>query len=297
MKKNIKLLDGSMSFPLEKSGYDLKNRLWTGDALINNPKLIKDIHIGYLNAGSDYISTSTYQVSSMVLKELGYNNNEIYNIFKQSVDVAKDAIKESKSKKNIKIVGSFGPFAAYLPDASEFVGLYKTSDEEIREYHIENIEVIEKIDLDIVLFETIPCLRELKILLKLIANLKKEIWLSFTCNEHLEFRDKSSIDDGIKLASKINKITTIGLNCFSPVIVKKGIKKLRSLSNKNVLIYPNSGEIYDPYEKEWNGKNLYNDKLIKEWLSLQPDIIGGCCRVGFENIKKMREEIDMYIKL
>jgi len=32
--------------------------------------------------------------------------------------------------------------------------------------------------------------------------------------------------------------------------------------------------------------------MIKNWLSLSPDIIGGCCRVGYNNIKKMREEID-----
>ena len=38
MKNNIKLLDGSMSYPLELDGYNLNNRLWTGDALINNTR-------------------------------------------------------------------------------------------------------------------------------------------------------------------------------------------------------------------------------------------------------------------
>ena len=32
--------------------------------------------------------------------------------------------------------------------------------------------------------------------------------------------------------------------------------------------------------------------MIKKWLSLSPDIIGGCCRVGYDDIKKMRQEID-----
>ncbi len=41
MENKIKLLDGSMSYPLELDGYNLNNRLWTGDALINNPELIK----------------------------------------------------------------------------------------------------------------------------------------------------------------------------------------------------------------------------------------------------------------
>ena len=32
--------------------------------------------------------------------------------------------------------------------------------------------------------------------------------------------------------------------------------------------------------------------MIKKWLSLSPDIIGGCCRIGDDVIKLMREEID-----
>ena len=35
MENNIKLLDGSMSYPLELDGYNLNNRLWTGDASVS----------------------------------------------------------------------------------------------------------------------------------------------------------------------------------------------------------------------------------------------------------------------
>ena len=59
MKKEIKLLDGSLSYPLEKKGYNLNKKLWTGDALINNPNVIKKIHKDYLVAGVDFISIGT----------------------------------------------------------------------------------------------------------------------------------------------------------------------------------------------------------------------------------------------
>ena len=82
MKTEIKLLDGSLSYPLEKQGYNLNKKLWTGDALINNPNVIKKIHKDYLSAGVDYISTSTYQISYKILNEMGYNLNEIKDISK-----------------------------------------------------------------------------------------------------------------------------------------------------------------------------------------------------------------------
>jgi homocysteine S-methyltransferase len=84
----------------------------------------------------------------------------------------------------------------------------------------------------------------------------------------------------------------MGINCFSPLLVEKALKELKKYSNKKTLVYPNSGEKYNPKDKYWSGKNEFNNLMIKNWLSLSPDIIGGCCRVGYNNIKKMREEID-----
>lgn len=292
MINKIKLLDGSMSFPLEQLGYNLKNKLWTGMALISDPDIIKNIHKDYINAGADYISTSTYQVSYDRLQNMGYQSSEIKKVFQKSIDLVKEAIKESRSKKEIKIVGSFGPFASYDPNASEYVGKYNSSDDEIKNFHLNNINIIEETDLDIILYETIPCLREIEILSKVLSQTNKEIWISITCNENIEFRDGSSFKEACKIISQIEQITTMGINCFSPLLVEKALKELKKYSNKKTLVYPNSGEKYNPKDKYWSGKNEFNNLMIKNWLSLSPDIIGGCCRVGYNNIKKMREEID-----
>jgi homocysteine S-methyltransferase len=223
---------------------------------------------------------------------MGYQSDEIKEIFQKSVDLVKDAILESKPKNEIKIVGSFGPYASFDPEASEYVGEYNVSDNTIMNFHLNNIRVIEKTDLDILLYETIPCLREIEILSKILSNSSKEIWISVTCNEDIEFRDGSSFEEACKIISNIENVTTMGINCFSPLLVNKAIKKLKKYSNKKTIVYPNSGEIYNPKDKFWSGKNDYNDLMIKNWLSLSPDIIGGCCRVGFDNIKNMRKEID-----
>ena len=223
---------------------------------------------------------------------MGYQSSEIKKVFQKSVDIVKEAIKESRSKKEIKIVGSFGPFASYDPNASEYVGKYNSTDDEIKNFHLNNINIIEETDLDIILYETIPCLREIKILSKILSQTNKEIWISITCNENIEFRDGSSFKEACKIISQIEQITTLGINCFSPLLVEKALKELKKYSNKKTLVYPNSGEQYNPKVKYWSGKNEFNNLMIKNWLSLSPDIIGGCCRVGYDNIKKMREEID-----
>ncbi len=296
MENNIKLLDGSMSYPLELDGYNLNNRLWTGDVLINNPEVIKKIHKGYINSGSDYLLTSTYQISYDILKEIGINSEEIKELFQRSLDLAKEAIVEANTKKDIKVVASLGPFASYKKNASEYIGIYDSSDDEIYNFHNNNLNIIKGIDYEIILYETIPCLREIKILSMIFDKLDKEIWVSMTCNDDINFRDGSSISEACNILSEFDHITTLGLNCFSPLYFEDAYKKLKNNTKKKIIIYPNSGEIYNPKEKIWTGKKLYEDKMIKKWLSLSPNIIGGCCRVGYDDIKKMRQEIDNYEK-
>jgi len=292
MKKEIKLLDGSLSYPLEKQGYNLNKKLWTGDALINDPNVIKKVHKDYLIAGVDFISTSTYQISYNVLEAMDYSLNEIKDVFKRSVNLVEKAIQETNIKRKIKIVGSYGPYGASLSNGSEYTGKYDTSDNIIMDYHIKNMNIIKELDVDIILYETIPCLREIEILSKLVEEYKKEVWVSFTCNKDLEFRDGSSIIKACKILSSIEVISTIGINCFSPLLAEKAIKKLRDNSNKKILIYPNSGETYNNKDKDWYGEKYFDSSMIKRWLALSPDIIGGCCRVGFEDIKNMRKEIN-----
>ena len=95
---------------------------------------------------------------------MGYKSSEIKNIFQKSVDLVNEAIQELVSKREIKIVGSFGPYASYDSQASEYIGEYSSSDDEIINFHNNNLSVIEKTDFDIILYETIPCLREIEIL-------------------------------------------------------------------------------------------------------------------------------------
>ena len=104
--------------------------------------------------------TSTYQISYDILREKGINLEKIKEVFQKSLDLAKNAIMESKTKKDIKIVASLGPFASYKKSASEYIGIYDSTDDEIYNFHSNNLNVIKEIDYEIVLYETIPCLRE-----------------------------------------------------------------------------------------------------------------------------------------
>ena len=151
------------------------------------------------------------------------------------MDLAKDAIKECKTNKDIKIVASLGPYASYKKSASEYVGVYDSTDDEILNFHINNLNIIRDINYEIILYETIPCLREIKILSMIFEKLNKEIWVSMTCDDDINFRDGSSISEACNILSKYDSITTIGLNCFSPLYVKEAYEMLKNNSCYTII--------------------------------------------------------------
>ena len=66
-------------------------------------------------------------------------------------------------------------------------------------------------------------------------------------------------------------------------------------THKKIIIYPNSGEKYDGEKKIWKG-NVINsfESYIDEWLKLGVDILGGCCRIGPKEIKKIKSKVDTF---
>ena len=131
------------------------------------------------------------------------------------------------------------------------------------------------------------------ILLDILKFCDKEVWISLTCNQKLKLRDGSSLKETCKEISKLGNISTVGINCIEPHLVTEAIRKLKKYSTKKVLIYPNSGELYNSNTKEWTGQKKLSKTHIKEWLKLSPDIIGGCCRVGTDTIKEINNQINI----
>ena len=117
MKKNIPIiLDGGLSFPLEEKKIQMNQNLWTAELLISNPEIIRDVHINYINAGAEIITTSSYQASFKSLKERGLNEIKSKKIILKSVKIIEELRK--KYNKKIIIAASIGPYGASLSDGS-----------------------------------------------------------------------------------------------------------------------------------------------------------------------------------
>ena len=288
------ILDGGLSNVLEELGCDLNHELWSAKLLIDQPELIIKAHLAYLRSGAQCIITSSYQASIKGFERIGLNRSDAIKLLIRSVELALEAknifLKESRNNETIYVAASIGPYGAFLADGSEYRGNYLISDNELMEFHAEKINILESTDVDFLAFETIPSLLEVSVLSQLLISSAKPSWVSFSCKDEFHLNDGSKIIEAAKLLADNPKIFAIGVNCTSPKYISAIIDSLKqSLPEKKILVYPNSGEVYHVQSKSWLGVSdpFSFEKMAQEWREKGADIIGGCCRIGPEHIKRI----------
>ncbi len=292
------LLDGGLSNELERQGCDLNHKLWSAQFLDANPEAIIEAHLSYLKSGAQCITTSSYQASVVGFMDMGYDRANAEALILKSVALAKEALERynalGNSRAELLIAASIGPYGAYLSDGSEYRGNYGVSDETLRGFHIPQFELLDSSKAHFFACETIPSFQESKVLAEILRETKKPAWISFSCKDTQCINDGTPIEECAMYLADHPNIFAIGVNCTPPTYISGLIKNLKKKSgSKKIVIYPNSGEVFNAESKTWLGMadpKSYST-MVKEWLALGADIIGGCCRIGPEHIKGICEDL------
>ncbi len=285
------ILDGGLSNVLESKGCDLNHKLWTAELLISNPQAIIETHIEYLKAGAQIISTIGYQASIQGLRDLGFEQAYIQELILKPVELAAEAINQFKHNEfKPLIAASIGPYGAYLGDGSEYRGNYGLSDIELKYFHEERIDLLADSSSDILAFETIPSYQEAVVIADLVKHKQKESWISFSCKDGVHINDGTLLAKACELIEPVEKIFAIGVNCTAPNHISSLISIIKQHApSKKVIIYPNSGEVFNAVDKTWKGINNASDfaNQALKWVNEGADIIGGCCRIGPNHIEQI----------
>ena len=260
-RQGILVLDGSMGTALENLGADLNNKLWTARVLADRPELVKEVHIQYFRAGADAGITCSYQASLPGLMETGYSREQAEALITRAVQVFLDARQEwwdAEGKQAGRswplCLASAGPYGAYLADGSEYKGHYGVSADTLRDFHRRRAELLWQAGADALLFETEPSLMEAEVEAQIAEELGAPYWISFSCCDGRHNCEGQLLADCARqLARNYPHLQAIGVNCTKPEYITSLIGELKGASDLPIIVYPNSGEEYDPQTKTWHG--------------------------------------------
>jgi homocysteine S-methyltransferase len=288
------VIDGALATELERRGCDLKDSLWSAKILLEQPEKIKQVHYDYFKAGADCAITASYQATIAGFAKRGLSEAEAIALMQKSVALAKEARDEfwaeeanHAGRDRPFVAASVGPYGAFLADGSEYRGNYGLTEQELMDFHRPRMQALVEAGADVLACETIPCLMEAQAIAKLLKEFPTaNAWLSFSARDETHISEGQVFADCVRALEEYPQIVAIGINCTSPRYIPSLIREAKKVTNKPVLVYPNSGEKYDATKHDWDGQRIYESfgEEAKEWYDAGARLIGGCCRTTPKDI-------------
>ncbi|MFD5264682.1 homocysteine S-methyltransferase [Streptomyces sp. NPDC058335] len=276
------VLDGGMSNQLESAGHDLSDQLWSARLLAERPEAITEAHLAYFEAGANVAITSSYQATFEGFAKRGIEREEAARLLALSVELAREAARQARDKgarQPLWVAASVGPYGAMLADGSEYRGRYGLTVNELERFHRPRLEVLAAAGPDVLALETVPDAEEAEALLRAVRGLGVPAWLSYSVAGD-RTRAGQPLEEAFVLAAEADEVIAVGVNCCAPEDVEGAVATAARVTGKPVVVYPNSGEVWDAEARAWNGRSTFASEQVLAWRDSGARLIGGCCRVG-----------------
>jgi 5-methyltetrahydrofolate--homocysteine methyltransferase len=314
LRQRILILDGAMGtmiqrYKLEETDYRGERfAAWKSDLKGNNdlllltqPKIIRDIHAAYLDAGADIIETNTFNAQSISMAD--YHMEElVYELNREGARLARAACDEFERKDPLRprfVAGVLGPTnrtASLSPDVNN-PGFRNVSFDQLVESYTESLRGLVDGGSDIILVETIFDTLNAKAALYAIDRyferhgLRLPIMISGTITDAsgrtLSGQTTEAFWNSLAHANPLS----IGLNCALGVTqLRQYVEELARVANVHVSSHPNAGlpNEFGGYDEspEFMARN------IREWAeSSFLNIIGGCCGTTPAHIQAIAKSV------
>lgn len=287
----MKILDGGVGRELARRGAPFKQPEWSALALWEAPNTVKEVHLDFIEAGADVITTNNYAVVPFHIGQQRFDQ-EAHHLIEVSITQAKRAVEESQ--KDVKIAGSLPPlFGSYRADLFE---QHKAELEKIARPIIETLAH----HVDFWLAETQSCLEEVEQVHALLPQDGKDYWVSFTLQDNIQLdepllRSGETLAQVVKTLQKI-KADAVLFNCCQPEVILQAIKHIKAhLPQIEIGAYANAFPPQDENATANDGLDEIRKELdenaylafAKQWQDAGATIIGGCCGITPSHIQTL----------
>ena len=299
------ILDGGLATELERRGADLTDALWSARLLLDDPGLIAEVHLDYLAAGADVIATASYQASIAGFGRRDLSVAAARRLIRLSAELACDArdrFREDargKARRHRPLVaGSIGPYGAALADGSEYRGRYQVSPQALRAFHQPRLEELVAGGVDLLALETFPSADEASLVLDLMRDWPDmTAWVSFSTSDDGHVADGQPVEEAVRAVAGLRGVAAVGGNCLPPSRVDRLLEGMARVTDLPLVVYPNSGEVWDAARRCWVGSvgEIDPPRDVRRWHRLGARLFGGCCRTTPGTIRAIRQALSSQI--
>ena len=292
------LLDGGMGRELRMRGVEILDTIWSANALLTAPDVVREAHRDYIAAGADVITTNTYGVIRSDLAKEGVEDR-FAELNRLACELAVEA--RAESGRNVTIAGALPPLqGSYRAD---LVGPFA----EIEPAYREQAGILAP-HVDLFICETMSSAAEGLACATAAtrASTGKPVWVSWTLHEDRSGRLRSG-ETVAEAVAALRGLPVAGYlaNCCPPESITAAMAALAATGIAHAGGYANT---FTPVPEDWTlGGGSASDGLIglredldpdayaahaAAWLDAGATVVGGCCGTRPAHIARLRALID-----
>ena len=315
LSEKILVMDGAMGTMIQS--YDLEEKDFRGSRFLDHksdlkgnndilsitrPKIIKEIHAAYLEAGADIIETNTFNSTS--ISQSDYNLEKIvYELNKISAEIAcsvRDQYNIETPHKPRFVCGAIGPTnktASMSPDVSS-PGFRNIDFDELKDSYVEQINGLIDGGVDLLMIETVFDTLNCKAAIfavETVLDQKKlaiPLMISGTITDASGRLLSGQTVEAFWHSIRHAKLISVGLNCaLGAEQIRPYIDEFSKIADTNILVYPNAGlpNEFGGYDENPKDMAIFLEEFA---LSGLVNIIGGCCGTGPEHISEFVKSVE-----
>lgn len=297
MRQRVVIYDGAMGTNIQKRGPSVDD-YWGKEGcnellVLSRPEIVRSVHAGFLEVGSDVIETDSFGASRIVLAEYGLED-KVRELNIAAARLARDVAAQFSTPDHPRFVaGSIGP-------TTKLPSLGHISYDEMAAAYREQIEALIEGGVDILLIETCQDLLQAKIALAACEDAMRSTGKRLPVQAQVTLEASGTMLLGSDISAALAVLEglqpdVVGLNCATgPYEMRDAVRYLCQNATRPVSVQPNAG-----LPQNIGGHAHYAltpEELARAHRQFVEEygvrVVGGCCGTTPEHLRAVVQALE-----
>lgn len=287
-QNQVILLDGGTGTEMEKRGVPMEDQGWSASSTLTAPDILRDIHEDYIRAGADIIITNTFSTSRHVLDECGLVDKFV-KVNETAARVALEA-RENAADREVWIAGSISTTTFWKEQPEP---------EEAQLNFNDQADILAEGGVDFFVLEMMRDIDYTNIAIEAIRRTGLPVWVGY----NTQINEKGEIilpfsPSGQMLFSEVLRGISSDVTPLISIMhtltedIQPSLAVLKEQWSSAIGVYAHSGKFIMP---NWHFIDMISPMdyslEAQKWVEQGVQVVGGCCGIGPEHIRALKETI------
>lgn len=289
----VVIIDGATGTELERRGADMNADAWCGPANLSSRTLLEQVHLDYIQAGTEIIITNTYATSRLMLEPAGYGDR-LEEVYREACRAAMNA-RERSGRPDVLIAGSLSHMVPFGPGGSKpgdpFIGLGR---EAFTSAFSEAARLLKEGGCDFILLEMLYHPERAELVLEAAIATGLPVWAGFSARSDSSGAVFANMSDrDIPFGDLLDLLPAEGIDAAGVMhtsvdVTGPALDILAGYFEGPRFAYPDSGYFTMP---NWQFIDIISPAELRlraeEWIAKGLSAVGGCCGLSVEHIEAL----------